>query len=110
MHASALAPADGRVHTTPPTGGPMSEGEVRPFQIRASDEALDDLRRRLRATRWPDPETVDDWSQGTPLAYVQEVCAYWAEEYDWRAREARINAFPQFQTSIDGLGIHFIHV
>jgi epoxide hydrolase len=88
----------------------MSESEVRPFQIRASDEALYDLRRRLRATRWPDPETVDDWSQGTPLAYVQEVCAYWAEQYDWRAREARINAFPQFQTSIDELGIHFIHV
>jgi len=81
-----------------------------PFEIRASEEALDDLRRRLRATRWPDAETVDDWSQGIPLAYMQELCAYWADDYDWRAREARLNAFPQFRTRVDGLGIHFVHV
>jgi len=83
---------------------------IQPFRIAASDAQLDDLRRRLRATRWPDAQTVDDWSQGIPLAYVQEVCAYWAEKYDWRAREARLNAFPQFRTAIDGLGIHFVHV
>lgn len=87
----------------------MSE-DIQPFRIAASDAELDDLRRRLRATRWPDRETVDDWSQGIPLAYVQEVCAYWAEKYDWRAREARLNRFPQFRTAIDGLGIHFLHV
>ena len=81
-----------------------------PFQIQASDEQLDDLRRRLNATRWPDAETVDDWEQGIPLAYVQEVCAYWAEKYDWRAREARLNAFPQFRMPAGGLGIHFVHV
>jgi len=81
-----------------------------PFRIEASDEALDDLRRRLRATRWPDRETVDDWSQGIPLAYVQDVCAYWADKYDWREREARLNRFPQFRTQIDGLGIHFLHL
>ena len=83
---------------------------IEPFRIEASDDALDDLRRRLRATRWPDRETVDDWSQGIPLSYVQEVCAYWADKYDWRAREARLNRFPQFRTRIDGLGIHFLHV
>jgi pimeloyl-ACP methyl ester carboxylesterase len=83
---------------------------VQPFRIAAADEALDDLRRRLRATRWPEKEPVDDWSQGIPLGYVQDVCAYWAEKYDWRAREARLNRFPQFRTELDGLGIHFLHV
>jgi epoxide hydrolase len=88
----------------------MPSDSVLPFRIEARDPELDELRRRLRATRWPDAETVDDWSQGIPLAYVQEVCAYWAEKYDWRAREARINAFPQFRTAIDGCDIHFLHV
>ena len=83
---------------------------ITPFRIAASDAELDDLRRRLRATRWPDRETVDDWSQGIPLGYVQDVCAYWADKYDWRAREARLAAFQQFRTPIDGLGIHFLHV
>ena len=83
---------------------------VQPFRIQVSDDALDDLRRRLRATRWPERECVDDWSQGTPLSYVQDVCTYWAEKYDWRERERRLNAFPQFRTNIDGLGIHFYHV
>ena len=87
----------------------MSE-EIRPFRIEASDAELEELRRRLRATRWPERETVEDWSQGIPLAYVREVCEYWAEKYDWRAREARLNAFPQFRTTLDGLGIHFLHV
>jgi pimeloyl-ACP methyl ester carboxylesterase len=82
---------------------------ITPFRISASDAELEDLRRRLRATRWPERETVTDWSQGIPLAYVQEVCSYWADKYDWRAREARLNAFAQFRTHIDGLGIHFIH-
>jgi pimeloyl-ACP methyl ester carboxylesterase len=84
--------------------------EIQPFRIQATDAELEDLRTRLRATRWPDREVVQDWSQGIPLAYVQEVCRYWAEEYDWRAREARLNEFPQFRTTIDGLGIHFLHV
>jgi pimeloyl-ACP methyl ester carboxylesterase len=84
--------------------------EIRPFEIAISDEQLEDLQRRLRATRWPEPETVDDWSQGIPLEYVKEVCAYWAEKYDWRDREARLNASPQFKTSIEGLEIHFAHI
>jgi len=88
----------------------MSGEAVRPFRIEASDEALADLQRRLRATRWPDAETVDDWSQGIPLAYVQEVCGYWADKYDWRAREAALNRFGQFRTEIDGCDIHFVHV
>ena len=80
-----------------------------PFRIHASDEQLEDLRRRLRTTRWPEAEPVDDWSQGIPLAYVQDVCAYWAEKYDWRASERRLNAFPQFTLPVNGLGIHFVH-
>jgi pimeloyl-ACP methyl ester carboxylesterase len=87
----------------------MSSDAIAPFRIEASEADLDDLRRRLQATRWPDRETVDDWSQGIPLAYVQEVCAYWAEKYDWRAREALLNELPQFRTGIDGCGIHFVH-
>ena len=85
-------------------------GEIAPFRIAATDSELDDLKRRLRATRWPERECVDDWSQGLPLAYAQEVCAYWLKNYDWRAREARLNSFAQFKTIIDGLAIHFVHV
>ncbi|WP_206428581.1 epoxide hydrolase family protein [Mycolicibacterium stellerae] len=81
-----------------------------PFRIQTPESALDDLRHRLRRTRWPERETVDDWSQGVPLEYVQELCRYWADEYDWRATETRLNALPQFRTEIDGVGIHFVHV
>lgn len=84
--------------------------QIVPFRIAATDEQLEDLKRRLRATRWPERECVDDWTQGLPLAYAQEVASYWLEKYDWRAREALLNRFPQFKTEIDGLGIHFIHV
>ena len=83
---------------------------IHPFQIHASDADLDDLKRRLRATRWPEGETVADWSQGVPLAYLKQICEYWASGYDWRKTEARINALPQFRTELDGLGIHFLHV
>jgi len=86
------------------------ETSIEPFRIEASDAQLEDLKRRLRDTRWPEAAPVDDWSQGIPLAYLQEVCEYWAEKYDWRARESQLNEFPQFKTSIDGLGIHFLHV
>jgi pimeloyl-ACP methyl ester carboxylesterase len=83
---------------------------ITPFKIAIDAAQLDDLKRRLRATRWPDKETPSDWSQGIPLAYVQELCRYWEKDYDWRAREALLNRFPQFRTTIDGVGIHFIHV
>ena len=84
--------------------------DITPFRIEVPDDVLRDLRRRLERTRWPEPETVDDWSQGVPLAYIRELCAYWAHTYDWRATEARLNALPQFRADIDGLGIHFLHV
>ncbi len=83
---------------------------IRPFRIDIPEADLDDLRERLRRTRWPEPEPVDDWSQGTPLAYTRELCDYWRSTYDWRAGEARLNRFAQFRTEIDGVDIHFIHV
>ena len=84
--------------------------EVTPFRAEVSEADLHDLRERLKRTRWPETETVTDWSQGVPLTYLRELCRYWAEEYDWRATEARLNDIPQFRTQIDGLGIHFLHV
>jgi epoxide hydrolase len=85
------------------------DAAVQPFRIDVADEVLDDLRRRLAQTRWPEAELVDDWSQGAPLAWIQDMCNYWANGYDWRKREARLNRFDQFISTIDGLGIHFIH-
>lgn len=84
--------------------------DVTPFRIETSDQVLEDLKARLTATRWPDAETVDDWSQGTPLDYVQRICRYWAEDYDWRAREAMLNRLEQFRAAVDGVGLHFVHV
>jgi pimeloyl-ACP methyl ester carboxylesterase len=84
--------------------------EIRPFNVDVPDEALEDLRRRIEATNWPEKETVADDSQGVPLAMTQELARYWARDYDWRKVEARLNALPQFITEIDGLDIHFIHV
>ena len=86
-----------------------------PFHLDVPEADLVDLRTRLARTRWPDRETVGtgdtrDWAQGIPLAYVQDLCRYWADGYDWRATEARINAFPQLTATIDGLGIHVLHV
>src|SRR5689334_18713345 len=83
---------------------------VRPFQVAFPDEAVQDLRRRIAATRWPEQETVPDDSQGVPLATMQELARYWATDYDWRPCEEKLNSLPQFITKIDGLDIHFIHV
>lgn len=83
--------------------------EIVPFEISATDEQLADLRRRLEATRWPGEIDGIGWDQGIPLQYMKEVCSYWADGYDWRAREVGLNRFPQFKTQIDGLDIHFIH-
>jgi pimeloyl-ACP methyl ester carboxylesterase len=83
---------------------------VKEFSIEVPEADLNELRERLKRTRWPERETVEDWSQGVPLAYMEELCRYWGEEYDWRATEARLNALPQFRTEIEGLGIHFVHV
>jgi epoxide hydrolase len=87
----------------------MADG-VTEFRIEVPEAELERLRIRLRQARWPERETVDDWSQGVPLAYMRDVCRYWADGYDWRATEARLNGLPQFRTVIDGLGIHFLHV
>jgi Epoxide hydrolase N terminus len=83
--------------------------EIRPFHVEVSEEELDDLRRRIAATRWPERETVADQSQGVQLATIQELARYWGSDYDFRRFEARLNALPQFMTEIDGLDIHFIH-
>ena len=83
---------------------------IRPYQVDIPDQALDDLRRRIAATRWPSRELVTDRSQGVQLATIEELARYWASDYDWRKAEARLNALPQFTTNIDGVDIHFIHV
>lgn len=87
-----------------------SMSAIRPFHLEIPEARLDDLRSRLRAIRWPERETVDDWSQGTPVAALQALVEYWADGYEWRACEDRLNRFGQFLTEIDGLDIHFLHV
>jgi pimeloyl-ACP methyl ester carboxylesterase len=84
--------------------------EIRPFHVDIPGERLDDLRRRIEATRLPSKELVEDRSQGVQLATIQELARYWTTEYDWRKAEAKLNALPQFTTEIDGIDIHFIHV
>ncbi|MGH6653991.1 MAG: epoxide hydrolase family protein [Actinocrinis sp.] len=79
------------------------------FRIAIADSDLADLRARLAATRWPDAETVDDWSQGVPLDYLRELSSYWADGYDWRATESRLNGLEHFRTDLDGTAVHFVH-
>src|SRR6476620_8073674 len=88
----------------------MESTDIRPFRVDVPQEAIDDLRRRIDATRWPSSELVGDRSQGVQLMTMQELARYWASDYDWHKNEARLNALPQFMTEIDGLDIHFIHV
>ena len=83
---------------------------IRPFHVSIPDEALEDLRRRIAATRWPERELVSDASQGVQLATMKKLVDYWEKNYDWRKTEAKLNSYPQFVTNIDGLDIHFIHV
>ena len=83
---------------------------IRPFKAQVPQAALEDLRRRIAETRWPDRETVDDQSQGIQLAKLKPLVEYWGTGYDWRKAEAKLNALPQFMTTIDGVDIHFIHV
>ncbi len=82
---------------------------IEPFAVAVPDEDLDDLRRRLKATRFPDDFANDDWKYGTPTRYLKTLVDYWIEEYDWRAAEREMNAFPHFRTEIDGVPVHFIH-
>ena len=91
-------------------GATLMTDAIRPFRINVPDETLVDLGRRIRATRWPERETVTDESQGVQLATLQELAPYWGTDYDWRKCEEKLNARPQFTTEIDGLDIYFIHV
>ena len=83
---------------------------IRPFTVAIPDSEIDDLRQRLARTRWPDAETVSDWSQGVRVENARALVDYWQHQYDWRRFERELNGFPQFVTEIDGLDIHFIHV
>jgi hypothetical protein len=109
-YAQAVSSADvGRPVSTSRVGS-VRDDAIRPFTFHASDEALADLRRRIAATKWPSPELVNDASQGVQLATTRELARYWQTDYDWRKVEKRLNALPQFITTIDGVDIHFIHV
>jgi pimeloyl-ACP methyl ester carboxylesterase len=102
--ASVMGPAAVAV------GATKNGAAIRPFRVNVPVADLDELRRRIAATRWPEKETVADSSQGVPLGTTRELARYWATDYDWRKVEAQLNALPQFITEIDGLDIHFIHV
>ncbi|MFL5027498.1 MAG: epoxide hydrolase family protein [Microvirga sp.] len=106
--ASAAAAA---LSMIPADTAKAAEGDaIRPFRVDIPEADLVDLRRRIAATRWPERETVADDTQGVQLATIQKLAQYWATEHDWRKVEAKLNAYPQFMTEIDGLDIHFIHV
>lgn len=95
--------------TAPALALPLATDEVAPFEVHVRQEAIEDLKLRLRLIRWPDRELVEDWSQGVPLHAARELVEYWLHEYDWRKIETRLNGYPQFRTKIDGVGVYFIH-
>jgi len=106
------ARADPTIGATAPAQAKTAGGAeaIRTYRVHFSDEALADMKRRIEATRWPERETVSDQTQGVQLATMQKLAAYWAKDYEWRKCEAKLNSYPQFVTTIDGLEIHFIHV
>jgi len=109
--AGALALSSSAGHAQTATAADLRSSDlIRPFHVKVSEAALTDLKRRIKETRWPDKETVNDDSQGVQLATMQKLAQYWGTSYDWRKVEARLNALPQFVTTIDGLDIFFIHV
>ncbi|WP_331373460.1 epoxide hydrolase family protein [Sinorhizobium chiapasense] len=108
LSTTAIAPV---AYATTATTTIREDTSIRPFpKIHYSQKALNDLRKRILATQWPEKETVSDTSQGVPLATMQELARYWAKDYDWRKVEAKLNGLPQFVTTIDGEEIHFIHI
>jgi pimeloyl-ACP methyl ester carboxylesterase len=107
---STAASSEALVVAAAPATSQAADQSIRQFKVHIPQSALNDLRRRIAATRWPDKETVADASQGAQLAKLQELVRYWGSGYDWRKVEARLNALPQFVTTIDGVDIHFIHV
>ena len=110
LGVAAMAATAIGIASTPAAAADTSDTAVRPFKVKVAEADLAELRRRIIATKWPEPEPVPDASQGVQLATMQKVAHYWATDYDWRKCEARLNALPQFTTKIDGLDIHFIHV
>jgi len=108
VHASS--PAGEAPSSAAPLAGAAATDAIRPFKFHASEEALQDLKRRIAATKWPDRELVPDASQGVKLATMRKLADYWEKSHNWRKIEARLNALPQFVTNIDGVDIHFIHV
>ena len=84
--------------------------EILPFTLNIAESEISDLKARLSMARWPEAETVDDWSQGVPVKYHREFCEYWANGYDWYQTQGRLNRFDQYRTDIDGLDFHFVHV
>ena len=111
FHKLAAALAFGICLLSAPNYAKAAEDRsIRPFAAQVPQTALEDLRRRIADTRWPDRETVDDQSQGIQLAKIRPLVEFWGSDYDWRKAEAKLNALPQFVTRIDGLDIHFIHV
>jgi pimeloyl-ACP methyl ester carboxylesterase len=107
---AGAAIADSPILGAAATFAPSDDPSIRPFHYHASDEQLADLKRRIKATKWPDRETVNDDSQGVRLATMQKLADYWANHHDWRRAEAHLFSYPHFLTNIDGLDIHFIHV
>ncbi len=108
--SAGAAIADSPILGAAATFAPSDDPSIRPFHYHASDEQLADLKRRIKATKWPDRETVNDDSQGVRLATMQKLADYWANHHDWRRAEAHLFSYPHFLTNIDGLDIHFIHV
>ncbi|MGO9419465.1 epoxide hydrolase family protein [Roseiarcus sp.] len=108
--AAAASASSGFSYAARAASEASEEDAIRPFRVDVPEDDLVDLRRRIAITRWPDRETVGDESQGVQLTSIQEIAGYWATDYDWRKCEAKLNALPQFITTIDGLDIHFIHV
>jgi len=114
--APSVASRRGNLATRAAVASPASQSEqaadknaIRPFRVNVPEAELTELRRRIKATRLPEKEPVADMSQGVPLATIEKLARYWADDYDWRKCEARFNAFPGFITEIDGLDIHFVH-
>src|SRR6185436_14859086 len=110
LGVAAMAATVIGIASTQAAAADMSDTAVRPFKVKVAEADLAELRRRIIAMKWPDPEPVPDASQGVQLATMQKLAHYWATDYDWHKLEARLNALPQFTTRIDGLDIHFIHV
>jgi hypothetical protein len=105
-------PSINRLKATMASSSPLPPPSqaIHPFTLSTPQSALSDLQTRLRLTRWPDKEPVTDWSQGVPLASIQELCEYWQTAYSWERCEALLNSYPQFTTIIDGVEIYFLHI